>query len=54
MATSNLIIQLKEQLDTWKPTSSEQSIGTVERIADGIALISGLPQAKAGELLHIP
>jgi len=50
---TTLIQELESKLKDWKPGVSERSVGTVERIADGIARISGLPEAKAGELLHI-
>ena len=48
-----ILEELKAQLGDWKPQASTKSVGTVELIADGIARISGLPEAKAGELLHI-
>jgi len=50
---TTLINELEGKLKSWKPGTSERSVGTVERIADGIARISGLPEAKAGELVHI-
>lgn len=53
MADTSLISDLKEKLGSWQPSSSEATVGTVERIADGIATISGLPRTQASELLHI-
>lgn len=53
MPNSNLIADLQERLNAWQPTPSDTVVGTVERIADGIVTISGLPSTKAGELLHI-
>lgn len=45
--------ELKARLGSWKPSKSTQIIGVIERVADGIARISGLPQTKSGERLHI-
>jgi len=53
MATDSLLTELKEKLGDWQPADTEQVVGTVERIGDGIVSISGLPHTKAGELLHI-
>ena len=48
-----ILEELTQQLGEWKPEAKTKSVGTVELIADGIARISGLPEAQAGELLHI-
>lgn len=53
MAEPTLIQELDERLKDWEPKHQAQSVGTVERIADGIVRISGLPDSKSGELLHI-
>ncbi len=53
MSDTSLISELKEKLGSWQPSASEATVGTVERIADGIASISGLPHTQASELLHI-
>ncbi|HSI21305.1 MAG TPA: F0F1 ATP synthase subunit alpha [Verrucomicrobiae bacterium] len=53
MPDTSLITDLKEKLGSWKPAHQEATVGTVERIADGIATISGLPHTQASELLHI-
>ncbi len=53
MAEDTLLNELKEKLGSWKPTSHEQTVGIVERVGDGIASVSGLPNTRAGELLHI-
>lgn len=53
MATPNLINDLQKQLDQWKPRQTEETVGTVEKVADGIVSLSGLPHTKAGELLNI-
>jgi F-type H+-transporting ATPase subunit alpha len=53
MADTSLISDLKKKLGSWQPSSTEATVGTIERIADGIATISGLPDIQASELLHI-
>ncbi len=53
MSETSLISELKSRLGSWQPTQSEQIVGVVERVGDGIVTISGLPHTKAGELLHI-
>ncbi|MBU6389201.1 F0F1 ATP synthase subunit alpha [Patescibacteria group bacterium] len=53
MADTAIIKELENKIGSWKPKASQETVGTVERMSDGIARISGLPQAKAGELLHI-
>ncbi len=53
MSDTTLISELKSRLGSWKPSHSEQVVGVVERVGDGIVTISGLPNTKAGELLHI-
>ncbi len=51
--SESLTAELKARLGSWKPTHSNQVVGVVERVADGITRISGLPKTKAGEKLHI-
>jgi F-type H+-transporting ATPase subunit alpha len=51
--TPHLISDLKERLGSWHPTHAEATVGVIERSADGIVAISGLPHVGAGELLHI-
>jgi F-type H+-transporting ATPase subunit alpha len=53
MADSTLIAELRSKLDRWEPKSQERTVGTVERIADGIISLSGLPDTQSGELLHV-
>jgi len=53
MADRTLLHELETTLKGWKPSTEARTVGTVERIADGIARVSGLPKTKAGELLHI-
>jgi F-type H+-transporting ATPase subunit alpha len=53
MASTPLIHDLQERLAAWEPSRAEKTVGTVEKVADGVVLISGLPDTQAGELLHI-
>ena len=53
MSTPTLVQELQDQLKAWQPRQAEATVGTVERVSDGIASISGLPDTQAGELLHI-
>ncbi len=47
-----IIEQLKEEIKGFKTKVSEQSIGRVLKISDGIALISGLSDVMMSEILH--
>ncbi|CAN5183943.1 F0F1 ATP synthase subunit alpha [soil metagenome] len=51
--SESLTQELKARLGSWKPQGTNQVVGVVERVADGITRISGLPLTKAGEKLHI-
>jgi F-type H+-transporting ATPase subunit alpha len=53
MPTNPLIQELEAKLRDWKPAATERSVGTVERVADGIIRVSGLPDTKSGELLNV-
>lgn len=53
MADTSLINDLKKKLGSWQPSAQDATVGTVERTADAIVSISGLPHTQAGELLHI-
>ena len=53
MPETSIIADLTEKLGSWKPESADKTVGTVERVADGIVRISGLPKTKSGELLNV-
>lgn len=53
MSEENILTTLQKKLAEWQPTVQEETVGTIEKIADGIATISGLPNTKFGEMLHI-
>ena len=47
-----LLNLLKEQILNFKPAPSQVDVGEVIEVGDGIALVSGLRGAMAGELLE--
>jgi len=50
---TNLVEQLKKEIRGFQDEAQHQKVGEVAEIADGIARIYGLPEAKLGELLKI-
>lgn len=47
----SVIPLLRESLDNWTPTAEAEEIGSVVTVGDGIATVSGLPNAAYGEIL---
>ncbi len=47
-----IIEQLKEQIAGFKPVAREMTVGRVEKLFDGIALVSGLSGAMMSEILQ--
>ncbi len=45
---------LRQHADSWSPSLEEQTVGYVTAIADGVARVTGLPNAGASELLEFP
>ena len=45
---------LREHADSWSPSVDQQTVGYVTAVADGVARVSGLPDAGAAELLEFP
>ncbi len=45
---------LKKYVDDFHPTMEREQVGRVLQAGDGIALVSGLPQCMANELLEFP
>ena len=45
---------LRENADSWSPSLDEQTVGYVIAVGDGVARVSGLPDAGASELLEFP
>jgi F-type H+-transporting ATPase subunit alpha len=48
---SDIVSQIEKQLNTLKTTASEQNVGVVTEIGDGVCRIDGLSQAQYSELL---
>jgi F-type H+/Na+-transporting ATPase subunit alpha len=51
---SNVISQLRSKIEKFKTEAKAETVGTVVRIGDGIATVSGLANAKASEMLEFP
>lgn len=49
--SDNIIPLIKETIKNWTPEALEQEIGTVLTVGDGIATVSGLPNATYQEIL---
>ena len=45
---------LKKNLADWSPETSEETVGYVTSIADGVARVEGLPNVMSSELLEFP
>jgi F-type H+-transporting ATPase subunit alpha len=45
---------VRKQLEGWEPTVETETVGYVTAVADGVARVSGLPNAMASELLEFP
>ena len=45
---------LRANLEGWSPSLEAETVGYVESVGDGVARVSGLPNAMASELLEFP
>jgi len=45
---------LRKHVDDWSPSLEQETVGYVAAIADGVARVTGLPNAAASELLEFP
>jgi F-type H+-transporting ATPase subunit alpha len=45
---------LRRNLEGWEPSITQETVGYVSSIADGVARVKGLPTAMASELLEFP
>src|SRR6185503_14628699 len=52
--SQNVIAQLRSKIEGFKSEAKAETVGTVLKIGDGIATISGLANAKASEMLEFP
>lgn len=51
---SNITKGLEEEIEKIKLSAEIKNIGKIEQVGDGVALLSGLSQAKMGEILEFP
>ena len=54
ISASDITDALRNNLKDWKPETSEETVGYVTSIADGVARVEGLPSVMASELLEFP
>ncbi len=54
ISASDITDALRKSLDGWSPETTEETIGYVTSIADGVARVEGLPSVMASELLEFP
>ncbi|HLT96285.1 MAG TPA: F0F1 ATP synthase subunit alpha [Acidimicrobiia bacterium] len=45
---------IRRNLEGWEPTVTQETVGYVTSIADGVARVEGLPSVMASELLEFP
>lgn len=54
ISASDITQALKDNLAGWEPSVDQETVGYVSAIADGVAKVTGLPNAMASELLEFP
>jgi F-type H+/Na+-transporting ATPase subunit alpha len=54
ITAEDITASLRKNLEGWEPSVSEETIGYVTSVADGVARVSGLPSVMASELLEFP
>jgi F-type H+-transporting ATPase subunit alpha len=54
ISASDITQALKENLAGWEPSVDKETVGYVSAVADGVATVTGLPNAMASELLEFP
>jgi F-type H+-transporting ATPase subunit alpha len=50
----DIAASLRKHLQDWKPSIEAETVGHVTSIADGVAIVKGLPNAMSSELLEFP
>jgi F-type H+-transporting ATPase subunit alpha len=50
----DITASLRKALEGWQPTVTQETVGYVTSIADGVARVKGLPNAAASEILEFP
>ena len=54
ITADEITASLRRNLEGWEPAISEETVGYVTSIADGVARVEGLPSVMASELLEFP
>jgi F-type H+-transporting ATPase subunit alpha len=54
ISTEEISSVLKRYVENYKPTVEREEVGVVREVGDGIARVSGLPQAMVNEMLEFP
>jgi len=52
--TGDITAALRQNLEGWNPSLESETMGYVISVGDGVARVSGLPNAMASELLEFP
>jgi F-type H+/Na+-transporting ATPase subunit alpha len=54
ITADEITASLRRNLEGWEPSVTEETVGYVTSIADGVARVEGLPSVMASELLEFP
>ena len=54
ITADEITASLRRNLEGWEPKVTEETVGYVTSIADGVARVEGLPSVMASELLEFP
>ena len=54
ISPEDITAALRKHVADWSPSLEQETVGYVTSIADGVARVSGLPNAAASELLEFP
>src|SRR5690606_38333784 len=54
ISAQDITESIRRNLEGWDPTVTEETVGYVTSIADGVARVEGLPSVMASELLEFP
>ena len=54
ISPEDITAALSEHVATWSPSLEQETVGYVTAVADGVARVSGLPNAAASELMEFP
>ncbi len=52
ISAADITQALKDNLAGWEPSVTQETVGYVSAVADGVAKVTGLPNAMASELLE--